>query len=71
MKWIQQVLLKIQSGHDSVHRRTDRRTDGRTEEVKPVYTFQLRWNRGYNDYDDDDDDGDDDNDKRNHHPRKM
>ena len=24
MKWILQVLLKIESGHDSVHRRTDR-----------------------------------------------
>ena len=33
MKWIQQVLLKIQSGHDSVHRRTDVQTD----KVKPVY----------------------------------
>ena len=33
MKWIRQVLLKIQSGHDSVHRRTD----GQTDEVKPVY----------------------------------
>ena len=33
MKWIQWVLLKIQSGHDSVHRRTDRQTD----KVKPVY----------------------------------
>ena len=32
MKWIWWVLLKIQSGHDSVHRRTDRRTDM----VKPV-----------------------------------
>ena len=28
MKWIRWVLLKIQSGHDSVH--MDRRTDGRT-----------------------------------------
>ena len=26
MKWIRWVLLKIQSGHDSVHRRTDGRT---------------------------------------------
>ena len=46
MKWIRRELLKIQSGHDSVHRRTDGRTDG-----------QTRWNqytpfnfveRGYN-----------------------
>ena len=33
MKWIRWVLLKIQSGHDSVHRRTDRQTD----KVIPVY----------------------------------
>ena len=33
MKWIWWVLLKIQSGHDSVHRWTD----GQTEKVKPVY----------------------------------
>ena len=41
MKWIRWVLLKIQSGHDSVHRRTDGqtdgRTDGRTDKVIPVY----------------------------------
>ena len=45
MKWIRWVLLKIQSGHDSVHRRTDRQTDGRTDrrtdgqtdKVIPVY----------------------------------
>ena len=30
MKWIRWVLLKIQSGHDSVHRRTDEQTDRRT-----------------------------------------
>ena len=46
MKWICRVLLKIQSGHDSVHRRTDRRTDGQmdrwTDKVKPVYpSFNL------------------------------
>ena len=28
MKWIRRVLLKIQSGHDSVHRRTDEQMDG-------------------------------------------
>ena len=43
MKWIQWVW--IQSGHDSVHTRTDRRT----ENVKPAYPFQLCWSRGYND----------------------
>ena len=41
MKWIQQVFLKIQSGHYSVHRwtdrLTDRQTDGQTDKVKPVY----------------------------------
>ena len=41
MKWIQWVLLKIQSGHDFVHRRTDGQTDGRTDgqtdKVIPVY----------------------------------
>ena len=37
MKWIWWVLLKIQSGHDSVHRRTDGRTDGQTDKVIPVY----------------------------------
>ena len=37
MKWIRWVLLKIQSGHDSVHRRTDGRTDRRTDKVIPVY----------------------------------
>ena len=33
MKWMRRVLLKIQSGHDSVHRRTE----GKTDKVKPVY----------------------------------
>ena len=33
MKWIRWVLLKIQSGHDSVHRRID----GQTDKVIPVY----------------------------------
>ena len=37
MKWIRWVLLKIQSGHDSVHRRTD----GQRETSIPP--FQLRW----------------------------
>ena len=43
MKWIRWVLLKIQSGHDSVHIRTDGWTDGQTDKVKQVYSpFQLR-----------------------------
>ena len=33
MKWIRWVLLKIQSGNDSVHRWTD----GQMDKVKPVY----------------------------------
>ena len=33
MKWIRWVLLKIQSGHDSVHRWTD----GQRDKMKPVY----------------------------------
>ena len=33
MKWIRWELLKIQSGHDSVNRRTD----GQTDKVIPVY----------------------------------
>ena len=33
MKWIRWVLLKIQSGHYSVHRRTE----GQTDKVKQVY----------------------------------
>ena len=42
MKWIRRVLLKIQSGHYSVHRRTD----GQGETSIPP--FQLCWSRGYN-----------------------
>ena len=42
MKWIRWVLLKIQSGHDSVHRRTDGQGD------TSIPPFQLRWSRGYN-----------------------
>ena len=45
MKWIRWVLLKIQSGHDSVHRRTDGRTDGQGDTSMPP--FQLRWSWGY------------------------
>ena len=55
MKWIRWVLLKIQSGHDSVHRRTDgqrdRRTDGWTDRRTRWYQYtpyQLRWSGGYN-----------------------
>ena len=42
MKWLRWVLLKIQSGHDSVHRRTDRQGD------TSIPPFQLRWSGGYN-----------------------
>ena len=45
MKWIQRVLLKIQSGHDSVHRQTDGRT--RWNQYTPL---QLHWNGGYNNF---------------------
>ena len=38
MKWIWWVLLKIQSGHDSVHR-WDRRTDGRTDRRTRWYQY--------------------------------
>ena len=58
VKWIWQVLLKIQSGHDSVHSWTDGWTDGWTDEwtdewtdtqmynVKPVPPFLIKcsWN---------------------------
>ena len=54
MKWIRQILLKIQSGHDSVHRRTDRQTDrwtdGQGETSIPPFNFAeaggiitLKW----------------------------
>ena len=46
MKWIRWVLLKIQSGHDSVHRRTDGWTDGQGE--TSITPFELRWSGGYN-----------------------
>ena len=46
MKWIQWVLWKIQSGHHSVHRRTDGRTEGQMDKVKPVYPLQLHWAEG-------------------------
>ena len=39
MKWIRWVLLKIQSGHHSVHRRTDGRTDGRTDRRTRWYQY--------------------------------
>ena len=42
MKWIRWVLLKIQSGHDPVHRRTDGQGD------TSIPPFQLRWSGGYN-----------------------
>ena len=52
MKWIRLLLRKLQSGHDSVHRRADRRTDGRTDgqtdgqRETSIPSFQLRWSRG-------------------------
>ena len=43
MKWIRPVLLKIQSRHDSVHRRTDgwayRRTTDKVKPVCPPFNF--------------------------------
>ena len=50
MKWIWWVLLKIQSGHDSVNRRTDRQTDRRTDGQgdTSIPPYQLRWSQGYN-----------------------
>ena len=42
MKWIRWVFLKIQSGHVSVHRRTDGQGD------TSIPPFQLRWSWGYN-----------------------
>ena len=39
MKLIRLVLWKLQSGHESVHRRTDRRTDGRRETSIPPFNF--------------------------------
>ena len=48
MKWIRWVLLKIQSGHDSVHRRTDGRTDRWTDGQgdTSIPPYQLRWSGG-------------------------
>ena len=46
MKWIRRVLLKMQSGQDSVHRRTEGQTDGQGE--ISIAPFQLRLSRGYN-----------------------
>ena len=51
MKWIRWVLLKIQSGHDSVHRRTDGWTDGRTDRGTRWYQYtplSTSLKRGYN-----------------------
>ena len=48
-KWSQQVLLKIQSGQDHVHRRTDRQTNGRTDRRTrwtSIPPSQLRWSGG-------------------------
>ena len=50
MKWIQQVLLKIQSGHNFIYRQTtEGQTDRGMDDVKPVYPpFWLRWGGVYN-----------------------
>ena len=42
MKWTRRVLLKIQSGHDSVHRRTDGWTDRRTSVLHIWYKYQVK-----------------------------
>ena len=49
MKWIQRVLWKTQSRHNSVHRWTDRRTDGWTDGQgeTSMPPFQLHWSEGY------------------------
>ena len=39
MKWIQQVLFKIQNKHYSVHRRTD----GQGETSTPPFRTLLKW----------------------------
>ena len=41
IKWIQWVLLKIQSVHDPLHWRTDGQTDGQDKTSIPP--FQLLW----------------------------
>ena len=41
LKWIQWVLLKIQRGHDSVHRRTDKQTD-RWNQYTPFNFVEAR-----------------------------
>ena len=43
VKRIRQVLLKIQNGHDSVHRRRDRPTDGQYETSIPLSTSLKQW----------------------------
>ena len=53
MKWIRWALLKIQSGHDSIHRQTDRQTD-KVKSVYPPFNFIeaegiiTRFNRRHN-----------------------
>ena len=47
IKRIRQVLLKIQSEHDSVHRQTDGRMDGQTDKVKPAYPPSTLLKRRY------------------------
>ena len=47
MKWVQQVLSKIPSGHDSVHRWMDGKTNGWTNNVKLAYPPFTSLKRGY------------------------
>ena len=47
MTWIRLIFWKIQSGHGSVHRRTNGQTDKvKTVSPPPPY-LQLRWRGGY------------------------
>ena len=52
MTWIWRVLLRIQRGHDSVHRQTYGQTDGWTDGQgeTSIPPFWLRWNWGYNNW---------------------
>ena len=48
MKWIQPVVWKLESRHDSVHRLMDRETDAQTDGWREtsIFPFQLRWSGG-------------------------
>ena len=57
MKWIQELLWKIQSGHEFVHRQTDGQMDGQTDgqtdgQVETnIPTPPTAWCGGYNGHD--------------------